>query len=122
MSLSSVVANAIADIFDNEDVAVDAVYRPLIGTAFELRAIVSSIDNSNSMLETGSYVEGTRIRVQAANVAEPVEGDKIALDVSLSTPAVQDGRIWSTSSAWIVRRAIPDVRRATFILDVQKVA
>jgi hypothetical protein len=120
MSLSTLLADSIADLFSNEDLTEGAVYKPLTGAMVELRVARRVIDKAGGLLQTGAFVEGVEFRILAADIAAPVEGDKIAVGYTLDSAELAVGGFWSSSSAYKIREALPDARRLTWRLDVQK--
>lgn len=114
------LSDAFEDIFSNDDLTWAAVYRTKAGAMSECRAFLKTINKSSGMLQTGSYVSGTEIRILASAVAQPVEGDKIALGVTLADAQTQNPSFWSSSAAFVVRQAVPDSQRMSWNLEVNE--
>lgn len=114
------LSEAFEAIFSNEDLTWAAVYRPKVGAMVECRAFVKTVTASGGLLQTGSSVPRTEIRILASAVPQPVEGDKIALGVTFADGVPLHESFWETSSAYVVREATPDPQRMTWNLEVQE--
>lgn len=116
----SALSDAFADLYANEDLTWAAVYRTKAGAMTECRAFRKTVDKSSGLLQTGAFVSSTEIRILSSVVAQPAEGDKIALGVTLSDAQTQSPSFWTSSAAFVVRQAVPDSQRLSWILDVQE--
>ena len=97
------LSDMVDGIFDDENMTVSAVYyRVSDNSIFDVRAVYRVNNDTSSFLGTGSYQEGTYVKIRQADIAVPVEGDLISIGVSSSDVAVTEPNFWTTSDT--VRR------------------
>jgi hypothetical protein len=69
---------AINTLFNDRNLAADAVYTPTIGASFPVRAVVRQPDAMSRLAEGLDVVSrGTHIGVRVSEVANPVAGDVV---------------------------------------------
>lgn len=108
----------IADLFSNNDLAVDAVYRTAAGTLTDVRAIKRYENKSAHAFDTGAYVEGLIVQVAAAQLPAPVKGDLLALGFTTASPELSVAGFWDGAAAYKIRTVRRDRHGLLWDLDL----
>jgi hypothetical protein len=107
-----------ADLFDNDDLAVDAVYRPLEGEAFAVRAIRRYADR-NVFSGIGLESRGQALSIPLTAISAVTEGDQIAICFTLSSPEVAEDGFWESDKVCRIRGGRRDDNGLMWRLDIE---
>lgn len=113
------LSDAIADMFDDENLTEPAVY--LQGsTLIDVRVARRMNAADSSLLNARANVVGTEIRILKSQISAPASGDKIAVGYASTDTDVSVAGFWNEATILKVRQARPSPSGLSWILDVQE--